>query len=364
MEKHTHISSLIAKLFDDNLSQEELRELQQLFHSAQAEGDVAQWLSALWETSGQQKDSIAVDSEEMLKKLMKKIETASKASLPPKQVKGKDERTLHLIRSMMRYAAVFVLAMGCSWILFGSGKQQEIEKLDAVSFSGISEVSVTYGSKSRILLPDSSVVYLNSGSQISYPPVFDGERYVSLAGEAYFIVRSDSLRPFLVHTADVSVKALGTEFNVKAYPEERSVETVLVSGVVEIFKRGQKKPIIELKPGERASYVKASEQIQTSQSSTNVERESPRMIIDFETKPDATIGWVTNQLVFDAEPFEQIAVRLERWFNVKFEIRNEALSKTRITGRYDTENIEQVMQSLKLATPFTYKIEKNLIVIR
>ena len=337
MDKHAHISSLIGKLRDDNLSSQELRELQHLFRSAEAKGEVKMWLDDLWESSVQQT--------------------------------SQNVRIYRLLRSFMRYAAVFLLAVAFSWYWFSTPEQPTTQRSDTNPFMGMNEVSVTYGSKTRIVLPDSSVVFLNSGSRLSYPYVFDGERHVTLTGEGYFVVRSDSLHPFLVHTADVSIKALGTEFNIKAYPEEGSVETVLVNGSVEILKKGHTKSIIELKPGEKAAFIKPKASSQPKDNTTNmnavqVEKEQPQMMVYTDPKPDVSIGWVKDQLVFDAEPFEQIAARIERWFNVEIDIRNESLSKARLSGRYDTENIEQVMHSLQMTTSFTYKIEKNKIIIK
>lgn len=369
MKKYEHIVSLVDKLRNDNLSPEELGELQLLFHSAEAQGDVEMWLVDLWKSSGMMDDCHSLDSGAMLRKLREKIEIPEQADttsrFPPVR-----RGTVDYVHVLMRYAAVFLLAAALSWFWFGRGKQTAttIAETDASQFVGVSEISVTHGSKSRIVLPDSSVVYLNSGSRLTYPAVFDRERHVTLVGEGYFIVRSDSLQPFLVHTTDVSVKALGTEFNVKAYPEEGNVETYLVKGAVEIIKKGQAKPIIELKPGEKGSYVKETatlEQIVVAASDkVNVDKEKPVLNVSIVRKPDISTGWVKNQLVFDAEPFEQIAVRLERWFNVEIEIRNATLSKTRLTGRYDTENIEQVMHSLQMVTPFSYKIVKNKIIIK
>ena len=361
MDKYAHIASLVRKLLDDNLSPEELYELQDLFRSAEARGDVEMWLNDLWESSGYQ-DSVSVDSAYLSGKLREKLRLSGQVR---PVLKDNDDRIIRFVRSMMRYAAVFLIAMAFSWYWFGGNKLPESQKPDTFIPSGVSEVSVTYGSKTRIVLPDSSVVFLNSGSRLSYPPVFDNERHVTLSGEGYFVVRSDSLHPFLVHTADVSVKALGTEFNVKAYPEEKNVETVLVSGTVEIIKKGQVKPIIELKPGERASYVKDTAPKQPSAGvSANTAKEESKMVVGIDRKPDVSTGWVKNHLVFDAEPFGQIIVRLERWFNVEIDNRNAALSTTRLTGRYDTENIEQVMHSLQMVTPFSYKIEKNKVIIR
>ena len=236
MDKHEHIASLVRKLLDDNLTLEELHELQQLFRSAEAKGEVEGWLNDLWDSSGLQ-DSYTVDSTFMLDKIKQKIRFSPQAR---PVMKNSDERVIRFVRTLMRYAAVFLLAMAFSWFWFGRNERPKQQISDTGIPASNSEVSVTYGSKTRIVLPDSSLAFLNSGSRLSYPSVFDSERHVTLTGEGYFIVRSDSLHPFLVHAADMIVKATGTEFNVKAYPEEKTVETVLVSGSVEILKKGQK----------------------------------------------------------------------------------------------------------------------------
>ncbi|MDR0814264.1 MAG: DUF4974 domain-containing protein [Bacteroidales bacterium] len=359
MNVQTDITTLVRKLLNDSLSPQELRELQQLFRAAEAHGEAEQWLSALWQSVEKQCDT-SIRQDEIYKRLFQKIKPSGNTGTALTKERT-DNRTLRLIHSAMRYAAVFVLTMALSWYWFRNDEPAPVPATALSIPSVANEVSVTYGSKTKILLPDSSVVFLNSGSTLSYPPVFDNERHVTLIGEGYFVVRSDSLHPFLVHASDVCVKALGTEFNVKAYPEEKNVETVLVSGSVKILKRGQTDPIIELKPGERASYIKTTPK-QPAVAGKPAKTEQ-RMEIDV-IKPEISTGWVDNRLVFDAEPFEQIAVRLERWFNVDIDIRNARLSKTRLSGRYDTESIEQVMHSLQMAASFTYKIEKNRIIIK
>ncbi|MDR2913249.1 MAG: DUF4974 domain-containing protein [Tannerella sp.] len=359
MNNHAHTTLLIQKLLDDKLPPEELQELQRLFASAEAEGEIELWLTDLWK-SAEGQNEISIDPEQIRKRLDEKTgHTGREKRLP-----AKDETAgaVRFLRAFMRYAAVFVVAIVLSWYWFRSEDTPEakIPPVFIAQANGINEVSVTYGSKTRIVLPDSSVVFLNSGSKLSYPSVFDRERSVTLTGEGYFIVRSDSLHPFLVHASDVSIKALGTEFNVKAYPEEQRIETVLVNGSVEILKKDQINPIVELNPGEKATYTKSA----PAQPVTETAKEHARMIVGTEPKPDVSTGWVENRLVFDAEPFEQIAVRLERWFNVKIEIHNAGLRKARLSGRYDTENIEQVIHSLQMTTPFIYKIEKNKIVFK
>ena len=363
MNIHDRIVLLIKKLLDDQLSSNELHELQQFFRPAEAQDEVLIWLEELWKESDRQ--DYPIDSKQMLELLHRKIYHSKQKEKPICPTRNKI-LNLSFLRKLLRYAAVFILAVAFSRFWFYRDKPSvEIPLVASTIIAiGSNEISVTYGSKTRIVLPDSSIVYLNSGSQLSYPSAFDDERHVTLTGEGYFVVHSDSLHPFIVRTHDVNIRALGTEFNVKAYPEEQSVETMLVKGVVEILKKDQVKPIIELKPGEKATYIKSEPVQQQQKQFTQLAKGYPQMVVGVEQKVDLSTSWVKNQLVFDAEPFDQIAVKLERWYNVEIDIRSKTLGKERLSGRYDTESIEQVMHSLQMATSFRYTIEKNKIVIK
>ena len=362
MNTHNRIVHLIKKLLDDQLSSSELHELQQWFRPAKAKGEVLFWLEDIWKESDRQ--DYPIDSKQMLELLNRKIYHNKQKGKPIYPARNK-MLNLSSLRKLLHYAAVFIFAVAFSRFWFYRDKSSvEIPLVASTIIAGNNEISVTYGSKTRIVLPDSSIVYLNSGSQLSYPSAFDDERHVALTGEGYFVVRSDSLHPFMVHANDVIIRALGTEFNVKAYPEEERVETMLVKGVVEILKKNQTKPITELKPGEKATYIKSEPTQQQQQEIVLPAKGYPQMVVGVEQKVDLSTSWVKNQLVFDAEPFEQIAVKLERWYNVEIDIRNKSLGKERLSGRYDTENIEQVMHSLQIAASFTYTIEKNKIIVR
>ena len=123
------------------------------------------------------------------------------------------------------------------------------------------EISVAYGEQKRLILPDSSEVWLNAGSSILYPETFaKDKRLVMLDGEAYFSVKKDTVSPFIVETSQLSVKVLGTRFNVKAYPNDEKITTTLTSGKVEVSVRSQPPHI--LKPDEQLTYDKKSSDIQ------------------------------------------------------------------------------------------------------
>ena len=95
----------------------------------------------------------------------------------------------------------------------------------------------TKGSRSRSLLPDGTTVWLNAGSKLYYENDFNGTREVRLEGEAFFDVVKQTDRPFIVHTSGIDIKVLGTAFNVKSYPEDKTVETTLYRGLVQVFRQ-------------------------------------------------------------------------------------------------------------------------------
>ena len=138
------------------------------------------------------------------------------------------------IKSIMRYAAVFILGIGLSCLVhlyFWN------ETTNTPIVNQIQKIEVPFGSKSRIILPDGSVVTLNSGSSLKYSTsdFNSGSRSVFLTGEGFFSVIKDPARPFYATTPGIKVKVLGTTFNIKAYPDEDIEEATVVTGEVEIY---------------------------------------------------------------------------------------------------------------------------------
>ena len=114
------------------------------------------------------------------------------------------------------------------------------------------EIKVPLGAISEIILPDSSQVMLNAGSTIRFRSDYNSNnRDIQLQGEGYFKVAKNENLPLIVNTGNLKIKAVGTEFNVKAYPDEGIIETTLVSGIVEISKEGQDNVQFDLKPNQR-----------------------------------------------------------------------------------------------------------------
>jgi transmembrane sensor len=239
-----------------------------------------------------------------------------------------------------------------------------------------SEVSTKNGSRTKIQLPDGSSVWLNSSSKLVYNNEHFGigVREVSLVGEAYFDVVKNPNKPFIIHTAKMDIKVLGTAFNVKCYPGEKTTETSLIRGSVEVTLKDRQEKII-MKPNEKLiinnddfkSVVKVSEQ-RVKQQPAISQKNSPIIELGHVTlfpKDNLIVetAWKENQLVFSNETLEEIAVKMERWYGVSIVIGSEKLKKEQLTGIFEKETVYQALNALQITTPFNYKVEKDVFTI-
>lgn len=206
-------------------------------------------------------------------------------------------------------------------------------------------VSVDRGQKANITLPDGSKVWINSGSRLSYGSRFNHqERVLHLDGEAYFEVTPDKGRPFIVETNDISIKALGTSFNVKSYADENCVFAVLMTGKVEVQTK-QSKEI--LYPNEQAIIDRCT--------GTMYKKELKEASIYSD--------WRYNSLHFDGETFANIVLMLERLYNTSIIFQSEELKKYRFTGTLGNTSLDSILEILSLTSPLSYSVENGQILL-
>jgi ferric-dicitrate binding protein FerR (iron transport regulator) len=220
------------------------------------------------------------------------------------------------------------------------------------------------GDRSRIMLADGSVVWLNADSELQYPESFDGstERKVSLSGEAFFEVAPDARKPFLIATSKMVIRVLGTSFNVKSYPEDVKHETTLVSGAIEVMLKDRPDAKIRLKPNEKLVIpnVLADTTARSPQPSLVISK--PTYSQDHDSAMIET-AWKEDQLLFQGERFDELALQMERWYNVEIEFRDKDLAALQFTGIFRNEKLETALQALQLTEPFKYKIDKGHVII-
>lgn len=223
--------------------------------------------------------------------------------------------------------------------------------------------AAVYGERKNIQLPDGSVVTLNAGSNIKINENYGIiTRDVYLEGEAFFEVKHDITRPFIVHTPAMDVKALGTAFNVKAYLNEKNTETSLISGLVEVTLKENNNVKMLLYPNQKIEWQNGStntlnNNLTTSNKDTHFTDSLPKKLVVTSTGDIKEIAWKENKLMFDDEEFHNIAVLLERWYGAKINFKDNAVCHYRFTGTYEKEDLNTVLDYLKESKSFNYTIE-------
>ncbi len=360
MKEKGNIDDLIRKFKEGNISFEEFSLLSSYFKENEPKGEMLLFFEQIW-TEAQRNDYGVADNSK-LEKIKRKIRNENNKPSQP-----------NLFLRIVRYAAILFIGFGISYFFFSQGKNVPQQYI-----SSYQQISVPYGSKSTVILPDGSTVILNSGSKLKYPNNFGNDsRMVTLEGEGYFDVKKDKKKPFFVNVSGIKVKVLGTTFNVKAYPEEESIETSLITGSIEIYKddnSDEKTPLVVLKPNQRAILEKSSKSILQVNNKKQDEqgkifepvKPALKETISVKTGAEtiASVAWKDNKLIFNNELFSDIVTRIERWYGVEIIVDNyRELEETRLSGKFDKETVEQAIEALRYATPFKFKIEKNIITI-
>ena len=235
------------------------------------------------------------------------------------------------------------------------------------------QVASRKGAKTSIVLPEGTKVWLNAGSKIYYNNNFSTNREVFLVGEAYFDVKHDASNPFIIHAANVNIKVLGTAFNVKAYPTDDRVETALVRGSVELTTNDDPGRKILLRPNEKIAILKVKTIGDTATTMPVVilpKKEELYIIslmqVDKKDNVAEDVAWMQDKLVFKGETFEQLAIKMERWYDVKISFETTDCSKIKFTGAFEKQNIVQALEALSFSCnyKFVYKTDKNIINIK
>lgn len=200
--------------------------------------------------------------------------------------------------------------------------------------SAMNQIIIPYGKRSDITLADGTHIWLNSGSQLSYPSEFKTDsREVYLSGEAFLEVKSNPDQPFYVITRDIKIKVLGTSFNVSSYNEDNTTQTVLLSGKVSAWKNKLFAQKVDLMPGERMTYDKTNENI--SKDKVDVRLHS---------------SWINGYLIFDNVPITEVYKKLERFYNTEIIVDN-SLEEITFSGKLDLkDNVKDVIDNISFAS--------------
>lgn len=203
-------------------------------------------------------------------------------------------------------------------------------------------------------LDDGTRIWLNHDSELTYSPDFGKKkREIFLKGEAFFDVAKNAVIPLFIHVGKLKIEVKGTAFNVSAYPQSRDIQVSLVRGLIEVSdEQSNERPVL-LRPRQLLT----------------VPLQGRGKINNFQVanlNPDLQLRsliWTQDSLVFRKEKLKDLALQLERKYQVKIEIRNASLKEKRFSGMFSGERLEEALEALKISYPFKYTIADKLVII-
>jgi transmembrane sensor len=382
-EQQEYIWTLIAKKLSGDANPEELRELEGLLQSNPGLHSPMQTLSDMWNLAAPDDRQAAEQAFDRHLGRMQELKTdfdpqfagsdAGKAKsgdtgtvYPFPRTKIKTRRLLILGTAL---AAASLLGIIFAYYFPSLIRGHTIDRPVGIAKVN-SEVSTRNGSKTHLVLPDGTLVWLNAGSRIIYDKNFGiTHREISLTGEAFFDVARNADRPFVIHTARIDIKVLGTRFNVRSYPTDKTTETTLIRGSIEVSIKDRPSEKIILKPDEKLVVANDDSTLHRNiPGRKSADTEESLVTIRKPTYEPATgavieTSWIDNKLIFQDEEFSELAGRMERWYGVTIRFADPEAEKWRFTGTFQNETIQQELTAMQLTANFYYNIEGTQITV-
>jgi len=334
----------IARYLSNESSAEERREIEAWMDGDPLRKEYVDSLRLLWTTAGPRPSEWDTDSAWTSISARAGIPRFPHSSLP--HVLGQHGIGDMHHRSLSEFTRVVIATIalvGIPYVLF----QILGENRSSSPSPAMREVVTGRGERARIRLTDGTSVLLNSESTIRFPESFaEGSRELILQGEAYFDVTRMDHMPFLVHVQNASVEVLGTEFNVRAWPDEECVRVVVAHGSVAFHSPGKESPQhVVLKSGEMSDLIEGGSF-------------SLPQTVDLHKQLD----WIGGRLIFENTLFREVIRRLQRTYGVECLVRDSSALHRRLTASFSNETVDDVGRIIALTLDLQYKKSGNTIV--
>jgi ferric-dicitrate binding protein FerR (iron transport regulator) len=348
------IKLLIVGYLTGDSNQEEALRLMQWVNTNPQNREEFNNIKTSWELAGMKRDKERFDENKSWSNIQSGLNRPGKNRTIPR-------------RQLIKIAATWLLL-----IAFGSmvtlllNKQRNI-----ISLSKTTEIIAPLGAKSIVTLPEGTKIWLNAGSKLVYNAGFNvKDRVVTLIGEAYFQVKTDKTKPFIVKTSDVIVRALGTRFNVKAYPDEKTITATLEEGKIDVqlVSSGNQEKIV-LKPNENIVFykdVKKQTKVIREEAKTSIAKEKvvEQLEVQENVKTILYTSWKEDKWIIESEPLSTLIPKLERKYNLTIAFSDSGLMNYKFSGSIKNETVEQILKALSFTAPVEYTIEKDTIILR
>ena len=351
------MDKLILKCLQGEASE---MEQQQLWNWLKDDKNFSQYqnLRDAWIAAGLISEHSSFDMEKRYQKVQARIQ--AKIQTKPKV------RFINDWSTLLKVAAVFVVAFIMGSVITHYTPNKSLTDFQTNHY----EVEAPRGAKIKMSLADGTKVWLNAGSKLTYSNSYNlSNREVTLVGEGYFEVAKNRQIPFYVEAGGIKVKAVGTAFNVKAYPDEVEVEATLVEGIIEV---SEGKQILRLEPRQKASFIRSSAQLVRKTTSSNKEKieqvkrsdiETVDVILSKNINTDIYTSWRKKRWIFERENLCDFTKKLERRYDVRIYIMDQKLNDYKISGSVEQQTLDQLLNAVRLTVPINYKITNKEVLL-
>lgn len=340
MEKEEFIKLLSKKLSGD-IAEEDLVRLTQLCNNNEAYSLLSAQFDRYFVEDKAEEPNIS-----QLNKVWETIKRNDEQTFKEKFVYSAPKRFSLVPTNWLKVAAIVVGILGT-----GIFSYHLINRYTERNFYTLT----TANGKTFKMLDDGTKVWLNKNSTLRYNKAFGAQkREISLRGEAYFDVVKNAAVPLFIHIGNIDIEVKGTAFNVNAYQDKQQIKVSLVSGLIEVTDRLDETQKVLLHPNEKLIFNATTGLKQQAFLVSTIERAS--LLND--TK------WMADTLTFTKEKLVNLALRMERKYDLKISIQSELLKEKRFSGRFTNETINQALEALKLSYPLTYTINNRWVVIK
>lgn len=244
-----------------------------------------------------------------------------------------------------KYAAVVLIALLLGATGYYIGFRNPVHEIYSEVISPQNQVINEY------ILPDGSVVTLNSNSKIEFPKRFTGNiREVTLTGEAYFDVTPNPEKPFVINAGSARVEVLGTSFNVSVYPENEKVEVIVESGKVQVSRKKERTPEksdkVLLNPGEKGTFIQKENKLEKS---LNTDRNY--------------LAWKTHNLVFQETPLKEVVEYLKKVYHIDIQLENKQLNELVLTAEFNKKPVDFILNVVQITFDLNLKTENGKYIL-
>lgn len=330
-----NIASQLKKYFAGEANAEEKKNVLLWLATVKDEKVVKEMMEADWEDVLKNKRTMICDSPKIWNAIEQHLHSQGSSPIL-RNVLTKEKPKQFVYPILLKVAAMLIVSIGLAYIIFFQGNKPLPLTTNVITKEAPANAS------NRFKLPDGSTIYLNKGSKVSYNKDF-ATRDVTLDGEGFFEVTKNPLSPFQVHVSSLTVKVLGTIFNVSSYASNPNIAVYLSEGSVAIQEKGKEHII---KPGQLAIYSKQTSYLRIEQ-----------------TESDSNIAWTERKLIFKNDPLTVVLQKLEKRYLISTQIIGAVDKNCLFNAVIENDSLTTVLELIKISSNSTYTVKGDSVIV-